>query len=105
MVVARILTEERAQPDEEASKAARANWARLIRKVFEADPLVCLKCGSAMRVIAVIDREGPIRRILSHLGLLTGGSSGRSPPEEPPAAAREMQTELFPEDDSSFKRA
>ena len=27
-------------------------WARLIRKVYEADPLVCPKCNGLMRVIA-----------------------------------------------------
>jgi hypothetical protein len=29
------------QVDPEASRAARAAWARLIKKVYEADPLVC----------------------------------------------------------------
>lgn len=36
----------------EAKTTAKAAWARLIRKVDEADSLVCPKCGGAMRVIA-----------------------------------------------------
>jgi hypothetical protein len=32
--------------------AANAAWARLIRKVYEVDPLECPKCTGPMRVIA-----------------------------------------------------
>jgi len=35
-------------------KVARGNWARLIKKVFAVDPLVCTDCGGAMRLIAFI---------------------------------------------------
>jgi hypothetical protein len=47
---------------------ARSAWARLIHKVYEVDPLVCAKCGTPMRVIALIDDVTVIRRILEHLG-------------------------------------
>jgi hypothetical protein len=36
-------------------KAFRRNWARLIQKIYEVDPLVCPKCSGAMRVIAFIE--------------------------------------------------
>jgi hypothetical protein len=36
-----------------AQREGRRQWARLIAKVFEADPLRC-PCGGAMRVIAFI---------------------------------------------------
>ena len=43
----------------EFATRAKATWARLIGKVYEADPLVCPKCRSnncgPMRVIALID--------------------------------------------------
>ena len=39
-------------------KAFRKNWARLIQKIYEIDPLVCPRCFSQMRVIAAI--EDPI---------------------------------------------
>ncbi|HEX9596153.1 MAG TPA: hypothetical protein VF982_04685, partial [Anaerolineales bacterium] len=37
----------------EFAQRAKAAWARLIRKVYEADPLVCPKCKGPMRVIAL----------------------------------------------------
>jgi hypothetical protein len=42
--------------------------SRLIRKVYEADPLECPKCKAPMCVIALIDDPGVVRRILEHLG-------------------------------------
>ena len=44
-----------------------ANWARLIRRVYEVDPLVCPACGAGMRLIAVIDDDFVVRKILKHL--------------------------------------
>ena len=42
----------------EVASRTQAAWARLIRKVYEADPLQCVKCKGPMRVIALI--EGPV---------------------------------------------
>ena len=53
----------------EFASRAKAAWARLIRKVYEVDPLECPKCKGPMRVIALIEDAGVIRRILEHLGL------------------------------------
>jgi hypothetical protein len=50
-------------------KAFRKRWARLIQKIYEVDPLVCSSCGGAMRVIAFIEDQDVIRKILTHLGL------------------------------------
>ena len=36
------------------SKAFRKNWARLIQKIYEVDPLVCPKCKGNMRIISFI---------------------------------------------------
>ena len=46
------------------------SWARLIRGVYELDPLLCPRCGGTMRVIAVIEQPAVIRQILDHLGIL-----------------------------------
>ncbi len=46
----------------------RANWARLLEKIYEVDPLTCLQCGKPMRIIAFIEDPRLIRRILLHLG-------------------------------------
>ncbi|MFZ2956402.1 MAG: transposase, partial [Candidatus Ozemobacteraceae bacterium] len=50
-------------------KAFRRNWARLIQKIYEVDPLVCPKCQGTMKVISFIEARGVIEKILKHLGL------------------------------------
>ena len=52
---------------EMSSREFRRNWARLIKKIYEVDPLVCPKCQGAMRVISVIEDPLIIMRILKHL--------------------------------------
>ena len=52
-----------------ANRKSKANWARLIQKVYEVDPLVCPKCHHTMRIIAVIDDTAVICCILKHLRL------------------------------------
>jgi len=63
----------------------KANWARLIQKVYEVDPLECPNCGDAMRIIALIDDNAVIESILKHLGAWTPRTntaehSGTDPP-------------------------
>jgi hypothetical protein len=68
-------------------QARRRAWAQLVRRVYEIDPLVCTKCGSEMRVIAVILDPKVIRKILDHIRKKESG--GRGPPADahPVAAA------------------
>jgi len=47
----------------ENSKAFRKNWARLIQKIYEVDPLVCPKCQGTMRIISFIEDRSVIRGI------------------------------------------
>ena len=47
----------------------KKNWARLIQKIYEVDPLTCPKCSGKMKVISVIEDEDVIKKILKHLGL------------------------------------
>ena len=70
-------------PEERAPAHARANWARLIRKVYEVDPLLCPECGGVMKIIAFIEDQDVIFRILSHLGMLEKDedTAARGPPE------------------------
>ena len=58
-----------------SSKDSRAAWARLIAKVYEADPLICRHCGSPMRIMAVITEPQQVRKILLHLI-----KTGKAPP-------------------------
>jgi hypothetical protein len=64
----------------EFAARVRAAWARLIRKVYEAEALECPKCKGPMRVIALIENPGVIQRILEHLGLWAPLATERSPP-------------------------
>ena len=52
-----------------STKEHKRNWARLIQKIYEVDPLTCAKCQGKMRIIAFIERPDVIKKILQHLGL------------------------------------
>ncbi len=52
---------------EQLSQQRRRSWARLLRKVYEIDPLECPQCGHALEIIAVIEQSSVIRKILQHL--------------------------------------
>ena len=54
---------------EVCSKQLRRSWARLIKKIYQVDPLVCQKCQASMRIISFIGQECIIEKILRHLGL------------------------------------
>jgi len=56
------------EPDE-TSPAKRKEWARLIQKIYEVDPLICPKCKGAMKIISFIDQPEVIKAILRHLNL------------------------------------
>ncbi len=48
------------------SREARSTWARLVRKIFEADPLTCGACGTRMRIVSFITDPRVVDRILRH---------------------------------------
>ncbi len=52
-----------------SSKEFRKNWARLIQKIYNINPLLCPKCLGLMRIISFIEDEEIISKILKHLGL------------------------------------
>ena len=54
---------------EENSKEYRKNWARLIQKIYEVNPLTCPKCQGRMRIIAFIEDPEVIKKIVKHLDL------------------------------------
>jgi hypothetical protein len=63
-------------------------WRELIKKVWEADPLLCPHCSREMRIVALIDDWEVIEKILRHLGLWEEGVrvyTGTDPPGEPTA--------------------
>jgi len=70
-------------PADRAPLGVRRSWARLIRQVYEVDPLLCPRCGGTMKVIAVLERPPLVRQILTHLGLPTAAPGFRAPPAPP----------------------
>jgi len=67
-------------------QAAKEAWAKLIRRVYEVDPLQCPRCGAQMSVIALIQDPAVIERILTWLGLREPPQHvGPSPPANPPS--------------------
>ena len=56
-------------PNDMSSKESRQNWARLIQKIYEVDPLVCPKCGGEVKIISFIEELPVIEKILRHLDL------------------------------------
>ena len=53
----------------------RSTWARLIKKVYNKDPLVCPECGYGMKIIAIIINPSETEKVLRHLVKI-----GRAPP-------------------------
>ena len=49
------------------ARALRRSWARLIKRTYEVDPLVCPSCGGEMKVIAFIIEHEVVDAILRHL--------------------------------------
>ncbi len=45
-----------------SSVAFRRNWARLIQKVYQIDPLLCPKCQGLMKIISFIEAELLIKK-------------------------------------------
>ena len=66
-------------------KKGRSTWAKATRpgfaQVYEVDPMTCSRCGSSMRILAVITEPEEVRKILRHLVKI-----GRSPPGFDPAS-------------------
>jgi len=46
---------------------SRSAWARLLKKVYEVDPLICSRCGHPMKVLAIITDTLQVVKILRHL--------------------------------------
>ena len=54
---------------EMSPKEFRKNWARLIQKIYNVDPLLCPKCLGSVRIIAFIEDQQIVKKILQHLDL------------------------------------
>jgi hypothetical protein len=75
--------------DSDFAKSRRASWARLLRKIFEVDPMLC-PCGGKMKIVSVITDPRVVDRILRHLE--SPACRGRDPfqPRPPPQTGRNL---------------
>jgi len=78
---------------DESSKERRKNWARLIQKIYEIDPLICPKYRGSMRIISIIHDQEVVKTIRNHLGLWAIRS-------KPPAKAHAPPSCNYAEDDT-----
>jgi len=103
----RLVDDARSTAQGQSSKTA-SNWAALLKRVFEVDPLECSQCGSRMKVISFIERRqrDVVEKILRHCGLWEGPLRTLATARSPPNAAdsdrdacepRELQLVLDPE--------
>jgi hypothetical protein len=61
------------------------SWSQLLRRTFEIDT-ICPRCKSPLRLIALIETEDTIKKILAAMGLPTEAPKpypARPPPSEP----------------------
>jgi len=72
-------------------KGYRKNWARLMQKIYEVDPLTCPGVRGPMRVISFIGDPQDIKKILKHLGLWEVN------PRPPPRTAKTQPYSPSPE--------
>jgi len=87
-----------------SSKEYRRNWARLIQKIYQVNPLICPKCKgrskitslAGMHILAFIEDEEVIKKILKHMGLWD--QKARPPPK---ANARSMAQQYHMEYNAS----
>jgi len=55
--------------DAKYKKGCNKSWAHLIKKIYEAGPLICPRCGGDMRIIASVEDFRVIKKILDYLGI------------------------------------
>lgn len=86
--------------EEEPAKKRRcsASWARLIAKVFDADPLTCGKCRRKLKIVAYLHDHVAIKQILDYLGL-SPQEATKSPP-----AVHEVRRVPVDEEGASSRR-
>jgi len=73
-----------ADVEEPPPTRSRASWARLIRRIYEVDPLLCPRCRGPLELISVLVDPKVVDAILRHLGVTDQPTSVHA--RDPPAA-------------------
>ncbi len=69
-----------APADAGARSPGRWPWARLLRRVFTIQVLVCERCGGPRRILGAVTEPHAVRRGLAALGLAAKPPPGRAVP-------------------------
>jgi hypothetical protein len=69
-------------------KSFGRNWARLIQKNYHVDPLLCPECLGSMRIIAFIEDQQIVKKILQHI-------DAWHVKQKPPARANDPPTQAI----------
>ena len=77
-----------------------STWARLIRRIFEVDPLRWRNCGRQMRIIAFVTDFRQISRILEHIGEQTIRPPPLMAKTSPPGLSRAEAVDYIPDVDA-----
>ena len=67
-------------------------WAQRLKRVFAIDIERCQRCGGRLRVIASIEEQPVIDRILEHLGAATDARDLSHASRGPPAGELPFET-------------
>ena len=76
------------EPDTPYRRKCRMTWAALIKAVYEVDPLKCPKCGGTMKIVAFIEEDDVIRKILKHCNLWKEPAPRPPPQQKAPSVAK-----------------
>ena len=66
------------------AESPRVDWAKLMRRTFPFDVLVCPRCQGRMRLLAAVTDEAEAKKILAHLGVKRARDvrvASRGPPQ------------------------
>jgi hypothetical protein len=77
------------QDNSDFSREARSTWARLIKKIFETDPLLST-CGARMRIVFFITDLRVVDRIMRHRERKRCKAQDLLEPRAPPRAAANL---------------
>ncbi|MFE8605477.1 ATP-dependent helicase HrpA [Archangium violaceum] len=67
-------------------RTPRVDWAELLKRTFDFDVFVCVRCGGRRRVLAYLTAPNAVRAILEHLALPSQPAK-RAPTQGPPQLA------------------
>jgi hypothetical protein len=77
-------------------RASARSWAACVKRIFEVDPVRCVRCGTEMQLAAIIIEDRELDRILAHQGWTLDfpkTKASRSPPGRGPGVDGESQVD------------